>query len=286
MPSIAFKQRERQSSRTIPSSHCTGPPVHALFGLRGGDMQMIADAKPPAGDGVRLGVSGRRPPRKLHIYFVSFALLFAAIILTGFSRTFFIPLARGTLAKSPIVHVHGALFLAWTALLVSQTVLAATGRLRLHRRIGSLAGWLVLPMLALGTIVAALDTIHDFNAGDGEAALVFFYGELADLAMFGLLAGGAMVMRNRPDFHKRWVLLGSLGLIGAAIGRIPEISAYFLIIFLGLIASVGVYDLASRKAIHRATLIGTGLLLLLGLTEERVGASAIWLGFAHRLLGI
>lgn len=228
----------------------------------------------------------RRTPRKLHGYFIAFTLIFAAIVLVGFSRTFFIPVARGTFSKPLVVHVHGALFFAWTVLLMSQAMLAATKRLKAHRKVGSVAGWLVLPMLMLGSIVAARDTVHDFKAGDGDAALSFFYGELADLAMFGVLAGGAMLLRNKPEYHKRWVILGSLGLIGAAIGRIPEISAFFLYVFLGLIASVAAYDIASRRNVHRATVIGAAVLLGLGLSEEWIGSTAIWLRTAHLVLQV
>src|SRR6476620_1715157 len=223
---------------------------------------VVADVPQPS-----VARAPRRTPRKLHSYFVAFAVVFAAIVLIGFSRTFFLPMARGTLAKPLIVHLHGAFFFTWTGLLFTQAVLAATKRLRLHRKVGSIAGWLVLPMVLLGTIVATRDTVHDFKAGDGDAALSFYYGELADLAMFGLLAGGAMLLRHKPDYHKRWVILGSLGLIGAAVGRIPEISAFFLFIFIGLIASVAAYDIASRRTVHRATLIGAAIFWLLGLTE-------------------
>ena len=225
-------------------------------------------------------------PSKLHVYFILFSLAFAAIVLVGFSRTFFIPVALGTFSKPLVVHIHGALFFAWTVLLISQSVLAATKRLRAHRKVGLVAGWLVLPMLALGTIVAARDTINDFRAGQGDAAVASFYGELADLAMFGILAGAAMLLRNKPDFHKRWVLLGSLGLIGAAVGRIPEVAAYDLYIFLGLIASVAVYDLLSRRSIHVATAIGASILLTLELSQDLVGNTRIWLRFAHYMLGV
>jgi hypothetical protein len=231
-------------------------------------------------------VSRRHVPRKLHGYFLLFTLLFAAIVTTGFSRTFFIPVARGTFTKPLVVHVHGAFFFAWTGLLVFQAWLAATKRIRTHRKVGSIAAWLVLPMLLFGTIVAARDTIHDYKAGGGDGALSFFYGELADLAMFGLLAGGAMLLRNKPDYHKRWVLLGSLGLIGAAVGRIPEVSSFFLYIFLGLIASVGAHDIASRRAVHPATVVGGGVLLLLDLSEERIGNTALWLKAAHHMLNV
>ena len=227
-----------------------------------------------------------RTPAKLHVYFILFSLVFAAIVLDGFSRTFFMPVVRGTFSRPQVVYIHGALFFAWTGLLVSQSVLAATKRLRAHRKVGLIAGWLVLPMLALGTIVAARDAIHDFRAGQGDARISFFYGELADLAMFGLLAGAAMLLRNKPDFHKRWVLLGSLGLIGAAIGRIPELSGFFLHIFLGLIASMAVYDLVSRRSIHPATAIGAAVLLALDLSEEVIGNTQVWLRAAHHLLGV
>lgn len=248
-------------------------------------MQQVSDAIAAEPQLSSIGRHPRRAPRKLHGFFIGFAVLFAVIVLTGFSRTFFLPMARGTLSKPLIVHLHGAFFFAWTGLLIAQAILAATKRLRLHRKVGSIAGWLVLPMLVLGTIVATRDTVHDFKAGGGEAALSFYYGELADLAMFGLLAGGAMLLRHKPDYHKRWVILGSLGLVGAAIGRIPEISGFFLYIFLGLIASVAGYDIASRRAVHQATLIGAAILLLLGLTEGKIGNTAAWLTTAHRLLG-
>jgi hypothetical protein len=228
----------------------------------------------------------RRTPRKLHRYFVGFALIFLAIVLTGFSRTFFLPMARGALSKPLLVHLHGVVFFAWTGLLVAQATLAATKRLKLHRKVGAIAGWLILPMLVLGTIVATRDTVHDFGAGDGDAALTFYYGELIDLTMFGLLAGGAMLLRHKPDYHKRWIILGSLGLIGAAIGRVPEISAFLLYIYLGLIISVAAYDMASRRAVHPATLIGAAVLLLLGLTEERIGSTALWLNSAHHILAV
>jgi hypothetical protein len=162
--------------------------------------------------------------------------------------------------------------------------LAATKRLRLHRAVGSVAGWLIVPMLVMGTIVAAADSAHDYRAGQGDAALTFFYGELADLAMFGLLAGGAMLLRNKPEYHKRWIIMGSLGLLGAALGRIPEMGGLVDYTLLALMASVAVYDLASRRTLHMATLIAAAILLALNRTEEPIGATHAWISAAHRLL--
>lgn len=228
----------------------------------------------------------RRTPKKLHAFFVTFASVFALIVFTGFSRTFFIPVVEGTFSRPWVVHVHGALFFTWTGLLLLQAVLAATRRLKLHRRIGAIAAWLIVPMLVLGSVVAVRDTINDFHAGEGNGALSFFYGELADLAMFGLLAGAAMLLRNKPEYHKRLVILGSLGLLGAAFGRITEIAPAYPYVFFGLIVSVALYDLRSRRSVHPATLIGGAVLLLLNFTENLIGDSELWLGTAHQLLDV
>ena len=228
----------------------------------------------------------KRVPKKLHGYFLSFAIIFALLVVGGFWRSFFVPVAQGTFSRPPIVHVHGTLFFAWTAILVAQAVLAGTGRLRQHRRVGAIAGWLIPPMLVLGAFVAGRDAANDFGAGEGDKRLSFFYGELADLMMFGLLAGGAMLLRRKPEIHKRWVVFGSLGLLGAAVGRIPSVGEWGFQIFIGLIASVAVYDLASRKRLHVATMIGAAVLLILNLTQGAIGDSEAWLALSRQLLPI
>ena len=228
----------------------------------------------------------RRVPKKLHGFFVAFGAVCGVLVLAGFSRSFFIPVAQGTFARPPLVHIHAAMFFFWVALLFVQPLLAATRRLRLHRKIGAVAAWLVVPMLITGTLVSARDAVNDYNAGEGEERLAFFYGELADLVMFGLLAGGAMLLRSKPDFHKRWVILGSLGLLGAAIGRIPEVSSWGFYIFASLIGSVALYDLASRRALHIATMLGAAVLLILNLSQEAIGNSPLWLSIAHRVLEV
>lgn len=240
------------------------------------------------GDGTPSSPPGRkcRTPRKYHTYFVGFTSLFVLLVLTGFLRTFFIPVAQGTFVRPLILHAHIAVFFTWTAIFFVQTILAASGRLKAHRKVGSVAGWLIIPVLILGTVVAARDTVHDFYAGDGEAALSFFYGELADLVMFGVLAGGAMLFRTKPEYHKRWIILSSLALLGAAVGRIPEIRDFFLFIYVGLIATVAVYDIVSRRAIHLATVTGAAILLILNLTQQAIGDARWWLDFSHLLLHV
>jgi hypothetical protein len=56
-------------------------------------MSQLADQAGP-GRGSTGYKRSRRTPRKLHAYFMSFAILFALIVLTGFSARFSFPLLK------------------------------------------------------------------------------------------------------------------------------------------------------------------------------------------------
>ena len=53
-----------------------------------------------------------------------------------------------------LFHVHGALFTAWMLLFVLQATLVAARRTSLHRRIGLIGRFLVVPMLITGSLAA------------------------------------------------------------------------------------------------------------------------------------
>ena len=100
------------------------------------------------------------------------------------------------------------------------------------------------------------------------------------------LAGAAFWFRHRPEWHKRFIPLSCLALMGAAVGRIPEVASHGTVILLAMVLSLFGYDLAARREFHPATLFGTLLLLTLVFTQAPIGDTAAWLAFAHRLLGV
>ena len=81
-------------------------------------------------------------------FFLGIALLVLIAVLIGFARTYF--LAGVFWAKLPnvIVHVHGALFTLWIALLVAQVALVASRRTRWHMRLG-IAGMVLAPLMVI-----------------------------------------------------------------------------------------------------------------------------------------
>src|SRR5690348_18427900 len=92
----------------------------------------------------------------------------AAAVLFGFSRSFFLRFlfpefaARHTPAEQYFYAVHGPLCTAWFVLLMIQPYLIASGRVGLHRRLGSygavLAGSVVAAGLLGGVIAARRST--------------------------------------------------------------------------------------------------------------------------------
>ena len=66
------------------------------------------------------------------------------LVVLGFGPTYFYrPFIRTTDSLTILVHVHGALMTAWTALFVVQVGLAATGRIVPHRQLGQV-GFILL----------------------------------------------------------------------------------------------------------------------------------------------
>ena len=91
----------------------------------------------------------------------------------------------------------------------------------------------------------------------------------------------AMLMRNRPAVHKRFMLIASISIMGPAIDRLsllPPLDVLFASLFAGLsmppqiiVAIVGtlvllialpIYDLVSTKRLHAGTVWGAVCMLL------------------------
>src|SRR4051812_1958101 len=77
-------------------------------------------------------------PRKARYFFVGMAILFPVIVFLGFFPSYQ-SLNDGTLEIHWLTHIHSAIMTSWLLLFLTQTILAATGNLKIHRRLGQLA---------------------------------------------------------------------------------------------------------------------------------------------------
>ena len=213
----------------------------------------------------------------------------AAVVFVGFGPSFYL---RGVFANertlTPLLYVHGIVFSMWIALLATQSALIALRRPDVHRKLGLLALLLASAMIVLGSATAltlAARLLHSQGAtAAGRASLA-----LLDLPVFAGLVVAAVLLRRRPQAHKRLMLLATVALIGAAINRLPLPAEFasryarFLLVDIFCLA-LAVWDVLSTRRIHVATLAGTSAIVLDQILQASLGHSAGWSRGLTRLL--
>lgn len=222
----------------------------------------------------------------LRLYFVAFALLALALVLAGFSPTFFVPVARRTFEGPITVYVHAAFFLTWVSLLIAQAVLAVSRKLTWHRQLGSISLVLIPAMIGSGVAVSLWATARDLRASQGDAALAYLFGLFCDVAVFAILASVAVAMRRTPPVHKRLMVLATIALLGPALGRIPAIADQTTAAIVALLLSLAVYDLVNNRRVHAATLWCGGGFFASTFVQVPIGATAPWLSIARRIMDL
>jgi len=198
------------------------------------------------------------------LFFTGMALASALMLVLGFLPSYF---HRGAElpALTPLYQLHGALFTAWIALLVVQTALVAGHRTDLHRTLG-VAGAVLAAVVFVVGVVVSVETLRRNGGPPGGDPRKFFAIPLGDILVFGALVGAAVVQRRQSEQHKRLMLLATISLLTAAVGRFlrqvgmggaPNLFYGTDVFVLVLV----LYDLAVRGRVHPATLWGGALVV-------------------------
>jgi len=213
------------------------------------------------------------------IFFPAMALVILGVVVVGFAQSYFIPGMVFAKLPNALVHIHAALFVSWIFLLLIQNALVAMRRVRWHKTLGIL-GILLPPLMVVFGVLTVFDSIR--RNGTGIPAELILVGDIEELFLFVLLTGWGMLARRDPASHKRLMILGTIAMLGPAINRWPFPDAMRMPGTIGVYAAIPlmvvVYDLWSRRSIHRATAIA-GFLILFGIFTMMPVAST---GFAHR----
>lgn len=125
------------------------------------------------------------------------------IAFGGFVPTYWSLVAAGTFGGAPILHIHGALFFAWTLFFLMQASLVALGRTPDHRAWG-MAGIALATAMACSVVIAATNSIRVADTiGMAEQARRFSYVSLSGLVLFAGFLTTAIVNVRRGELHKR-----------------------------------------------------------------------------------
>jgi hypothetical protein len=217
-------------------------------------------------------------PRRLY---VGLAILATAIAFVGFWPAYFGPLLAGTVDKTLIVHIHAAVYVGWLAIFITQAVLAATGRVAAHVKLGRFAiGYGVL-LIVVGLVTAFARFAIRVRAGEATAAQTQLLGPLLDMLMFAPLFAAAIYYRRTPDVHKRLMIVATTSLLIAAVSRMPFL-AEPRILTLHLLWAAPIFlamahDFWRQRKVHPVYVLGLVVLLLAGpLLRTPARQSQLW----------
>jgi uncharacterized membrane protein YozB (DUF420 family) len=231
---------------------------------------------------------GRPIVRKTdRLFFSGMALASALILFLGFLPSYFYRIAELP-PLTPLYQLHGALFTAWIVLLVAQTALVAGGRTDIHRALG-VAGAVLATVVFIVGVAVSVETLRRNGGPPGGDPRKFFAIPIGDITVFGLLVGAAVLRRQQSETHKRLMLLATISLLTAAVGRFlrevgmggaPNLFYGTDIFVLALV----IYDLVSRGRVHPATLWGGALVVgFKPLLFYAVAVTPPWLALADAL---
>lgn len=187
----------------------------------------------------------------------------------GFWASYFGPLLAGTVDAPTIVHFHASVYVGWLAIFIAQTVLAATGRVAVHIKLGTFAiGYGVLVIVTGFAVAFAMFALR-VRAGSVAEAQGRLLGPLLDMFVFAPLFAAAIYYRRKPELHKRLMIVATTALLIAAVGRMPFLGQprSLLLLHLIWIAPILVamaHDFWRRRGVHAVYVLGILLLLVEG----------------------
>jgi hypothetical protein len=219
------------------------------------------------------------------VFFTGMAVAAAVSVFLGFAPTFYLRPYFVVPPLTPLLIAHGVIFTSWIVLFVAQTVLVATHRTSIHRRLG----WAGAALAALMVIVGAVTGIVRTRVADTPATLPQLASltvPLGDIFVFGCLVAAAVYYRQRVDYHKRLMLIATLAVLPAAFARWPFAFTHRqdLLVSFGLadlaVVLVILYDVMTRGRPHVATILGGLLLVVSHPLRMIIGVTQPWLSFA------
>jgi hypothetical protein len=173
-----------------------------------------------------------KPVRSRWFYSIA-SLGLLTLTLIGF-RLFYLHLQAfpGRPLTPPIrtlVMVHGVLMTAWMLLSVVQPLLVASGKKRVHMLLGKFAAGLAIGIVVAGYLVAV--NAARVNPPElrlfGLAPKQFLTVPLFSIAMFAVFVGLGIWNRKRPEIHRPMMLMASLAIVSAALGRMPQLNNWY-----------------------------------------------------------
>ena len=202
--------------------------------------------------------------RRDHQFYIGLTLFLIATVVVGFWRSYFGTLLTGAVARPLVMHLHGAIFTGWMALLLLQVGLAATGRVGTHRRVGNFGIWYGVLVWVMGVVATFAAPVLHIRAGEWtiDQAAGFLIFPIGDMILFAGFFGAAVAYRHKPDIHKRWMIAATVALAFAAVARMNLPLHWFALLWLSPMFASMAYDLFARGRVHKVDAVATAIMVI------------------------
>ena len=222
--------------------------------------------------------------RERTFYFI-LSLVFLAAAVAGFG--FFFAIGASSFASPWWVHVHALTMSGFLALYVVQSWLVHRGELAVHRRLGA-GGTVLTPRLAPHGVWVITMTLGAGRFPPFFTPNFFLLMDWLNLAVLAALAGVAIRLRNRAEWHKRLMFGAMLSLMSVAWGRliIPQFfdQRAIMLVTAILLVHLGAAMLFDRRVhgrVHSAHFVtGAALLAWMGVLFA-LSDLPQWVAFAN-----
>jgi FtsH-binding integral membrane protein len=186
-------------------------------------------------------------------FYFSMSLLFATLVVWGFSRTVNDNLFHAAPPRPFLLWIHGTAFASWVAFFIAQSTFVRVHKVSWHRFFGWFGAGLATVMVPLGTaiaiIMARFDTVQLYQSDADAFLAVPFY----DMIAFGVIIALAIYWRRRTEFHRRLMFVATCGLMDAPVARFDFLFNHNLFyVCLDLLIVLGVVrDLVVDRRVHK-----------------------------------
>ena len=150
-------------------------------------------------------------------FFLRAAIIMAVTIVAGFSFQYL--MGRSNFASPIRVHLHAFFFMGWVAIYLMHNIFVATGRMQLHRRLGWIAAFWIIPMVVMGCFVT-VEMVRRGYVPFFFRPLQFLIFDPVTVLTFAGLTVAAVRLRKRTEWHRRLHFCGMSLLLGPAFGRL------------------------------------------------------------------
>jgi hypothetical protein len=243
--------------------------------------------------------------------FVATAAWFILIVLTGFIPDALMKIAAVKAGQRPpfplVMHVHAVVMGSFLLLLLTQTVLMATGRRALHMRVGIAAFALVPVLVVVGFILAPTiyHQVWNFAQTAPPAMQPKLHERLLDLENILLLqmrigilfplfiAIGLRARSGNAGLHKRMMLLATAIPLPAAIDRmswlpttLPASPIASDLYVLAGVSPLFLWDVVRNRRIHEAYWIWLAIYVLASVIVNAAWDKPWWHATARHIMGV